>query len=222
MRRGTLAELAAAAAAEPPRGEVVLVIDRGREAPDAEDMEAQLREALKTMTVKDAASAVAEALSLPRRQVYQAALKMAAALEENSEIADTPERRRTGRSDDDAGRNSAGTDQSLRGPRRRSAGRGPFPSGRSAGARTALARPGGEIDLICGDDGGLVFVEVKKGKDHSGALARVTPRQLDRIRASAEAYAACMPRGALTDMRIDIALVDVQGRIAIVENVTMH
>jgi putative endonuclease len=82
--------------------------------------------------------------------------------------------------------------------------------------------PGGEIDLICGDDAGLVFVEVKKGKDHSGALARVTPRQLDRIRVSAEAYAARMPRGSLTDMRIDIALVDAQGRIAIVENVTMH
>jgi len=67
-----------------------------------------------------------------------------------------------------------------------------------------------------------VFVEVKKGKDHSGALARVTPRQLDRVRASAEAYAARMPRGSLTEMRIDIALVDAQGRIAVVENVTMH
>ena len=50
--------------------------------------------------------------------------------------------------------------------------------------------PGGEIDLICGDADGLVFVEVKKARDHAGALARVTPRQLDRIRASAEAYAA--------------------------------
>lgn len=82
--------------------------------------------------------------------------------------------------------------------------------------------PGGEIDLICGDAGALVFVEVKKGRDHAGALARVTPRQLDRIRASAEAYAAAQPRGSLTDMRIDIALVDAAGRIAIVENATMH
>lgn len=97
VRRGTLGELAAAAATEPPRGEVVLVIDRGREAPDAEDMEAQLREALKTMRVRDAASAVAEALSLPRRQVYQAALKMAAALDENSEIADTPDEETDGK-----------------------------------------------------------------------------------------------------------------------------
>jgi putative endonuclease len=82
--------------------------------------------------------------------------------------------------------------------------------------------PGGEIDLICGDADGLVFVEVKKGKDHSGALARVTPRQLDRIRLSAEAYAARMPRGSLTEMRIDIALVDSLGRVAIIENATMH
>jgi putative endonuclease len=82
--------------------------------------------------------------------------------------------------------------------------------------------PGGEIDLICGDEAGLVFVEVKKGRDHAGALARVTQRQLDRIRASAEAYAARMPRGSLTDMRIDLALVDAAGRIAIVENATMH
>jgi putative endonuclease len=81
--------------------------------------------------------------------------------------------------------------------------------------------PGGEIDLICGDEDGLVFVEVKKGKDHSGALARVTRRQLERILISAEAYMARMPRGSLTEMRIDIALVDAQGRIAVVENVTM-
>lgn len=82
--------------------------------------------------------------------------------------------------------------------------------------------PGGEIDLICGDADGLVFVEVKKARDHAGALARVTPRQLDRIRASAEAYAARMPRGSLTEMRIDLALVDAQGRIEIVENATLN
>ena len=82
--------------------------------------------------------------------------------------------------------------------------------------------PGGEIDLICGGADGLVFVEVKKARDHAGALARVTPRQLDRIRVSAEAYAAGMPRGSLTEMRIDLALVDAQGRIEIVENATVH
>jgi 16S rRNA (cytidine1402-2'-O)-methyltransferase len=75
--RGTLGALAASAEAEPPRGEVVLVIDRDRAAPDAGRMEALLAEALARMTVKDAAAHVAEALSLPRRQVYQTALRMA-------------------------------------------------------------------------------------------------------------------------------------------------
>jgi 16S rRNA (cytidine1402-2'-O)-methyltransferase len=55
---------------------VVLVIDRDRAPPGTEGMERLLAEALATMTVKDAAAHVAEALSLPRRQVYQAALAL--------------------------------------------------------------------------------------------------------------------------------------------------
>ena len=82
--------------------------------------------------------------------------------------------------------------------------------------------PGGEIDLILGNGDGVIFVEVKKARDHKTALSRVSPRQLARIQRSAEAYAATMPRGALTEMRIDIALVDDLGRIEIVENATMH
>jgi 16S rRNA (cytidine1402-2'-O)-methyltransferase len=39
-------------------------------------MEEALREALKTMRVKDAARQVAEDLGLPRRDVYQAALTL--------------------------------------------------------------------------------------------------------------------------------------------------
>jgi 16S rRNA (cytidine1402-2'-O)-methyltransferase len=76
VRRGRLGTLAAEAEAAPPRGEVVLVIDRDRAAPGTEGMERLLVEALATMTVKDAAAHVAEALSLPRRQVYQAALAL--------------------------------------------------------------------------------------------------------------------------------------------------
>ena len=76
VRRGRLGALAAEAAAAPPRGEVVLVIDRDRAPPGTEGMERLLAEALATMTVKDAAAHVAEALSLPRRQVYQAALAL--------------------------------------------------------------------------------------------------------------------------------------------------
>jgi 16S rRNA (cytidine1402-2'-O)-methyltransferase len=77
VRRGTLADLAAGADASPLRGEVVIVIDRNRAAPGSAGMEALLAEALATMTVKDAAAHVAELLSLPKRQVYQAALAFA-------------------------------------------------------------------------------------------------------------------------------------------------
>lgn len=76
-RRGLLPDLAASAAANPPRGEVVLVIDRGRAEAAPGDIDTALMDALKRMSVKDAAAQVAEALSLPRREVYQAALALA-------------------------------------------------------------------------------------------------------------------------------------------------
>ena len=74
--RGTLADLAAATAERPPKGEIVLVIDRGREEATEQDMETALRAALEDMSVKDAAAAVAGALGLPKRDVYQAALRL--------------------------------------------------------------------------------------------------------------------------------------------------
>jgi 16S rRNA (cytidine1402-2'-O)-methyltransferase len=61
----------------PPRGEVVLVIDRNRDAAPEQSLEEALQAALETMTVKDAAAAVAEALGLPKRQAYQKALDLA-------------------------------------------------------------------------------------------------------------------------------------------------
>lgn len=76
VRRGTLGELAASVAADPPRGEIVVLVDRGQAKATAEDRDAMLKEALRTMSVKDAAKQVAEALGLPRRDVYQAALAL--------------------------------------------------------------------------------------------------------------------------------------------------
>lgn len=76
VRRGTLPDLAEGLVADPPRGEIVVLVDRDREGASAEDMESALKEALKTMSVKDAARHVAEALDLPRRDVYQAALAL--------------------------------------------------------------------------------------------------------------------------------------------------
>lgn len=78
VRRGTLGELTASVRSAPPKGEIVLVIDRDRSAPDAAEMTAMLDAALERMSVRDAAAHVAAALSLPRREVYQAALERAA------------------------------------------------------------------------------------------------------------------------------------------------
>ena len=57
------------------KGEIVLVVDRApaRIARD-EMLDAALDQALETMTVKDAATQVAQDLGLPRRDVSQAAL----------------------------------------------------------------------------------------------------------------------------------------------------
>lgn len=80
VRRGTLAELAAAAQSDPnlSRGEIVLVIAPPGEAPPASEanLDAALREALRHHRVKDAADAVAGALGLPRRAVYTRALEL--------------------------------------------------------------------------------------------------------------------------------------------------
>jgi 16S rRNA (cytidine1402-2'-O)-methyltransferase len=57
------------------KGEIVLVLGRGEAVEaDAATIEAALDRALTTMKVKDAATAVAEAFGLPKREVYQMAL----------------------------------------------------------------------------------------------------------------------------------------------------
>ena len=78
VRRGTLAELAEGMD-DKPRGEFVVLVGReGAQAVEEIDVETALRDAMETMRVKDAATAVAGALGLPRRQVYQIALGMKA------------------------------------------------------------------------------------------------------------------------------------------------
>lgn len=78
VRRGSLAELAEGAEADGVRGEVVLLIDRaGAAAADAGSVEADLVKALEGFSLKDASEMVAKAHGLPRRQVYQMALKRA-------------------------------------------------------------------------------------------------------------------------------------------------
>jgi 16S rRNA (cytidine1402-2'-O)-methyltransferase len=80
VRRGRLGDLAVHyAAAGEPKGEIVLVVAPPGEAPPpaADDVDAMLRAALAGGSVKDAATAVATATGLPRRDVYQRALVLA-------------------------------------------------------------------------------------------------------------------------------------------------
>lgn len=77
---------------------------------------------------------------------------------------------------------------------------------------------GGEIDLIARDDSGYVFVEVKSGRDLSVAAGRLSLRQVRRLAAAAEEFLGTVAGGLANPLRFDLALVDRQGRIDIVEN----
>lgn len=83
---------------------------------------------------------------------------------------------------------------------------------------------GAEIDLIFREGRMLVFVEVKTGRTFDGAAQGIGWSQLHRIMRAAEAYAgshALDPAGFLPEMRIDVGLVDGQGMVQILENVSM-
>lgn len=83
---------------------------------------------------------------------------------------------------------------------------------------------GGEIDLIlrnC-DGGGVIFVEVKKSKSFARASTRLGRRQMDRICVSASEFLAGEPKGQLTDVRFDLAMVDGAGQVQIIENAFME
>ena len=80
IRRDDLAALARHyAAAGPPKGEVTLVVGPPAAAPAADDatLDAMLRKALQTQSLRDAAAAVAGRLGLPKRRVYARALDLA-------------------------------------------------------------------------------------------------------------------------------------------------
>ncbi|MEM9550762.1 MAG: 16S rRNA (cytidine(1402)-2'-O)-methyltransferase [Pseudomonadota bacterium] len=77
IRRGTLASLAEGLVGNAVKGEIVLLIDRARSGIVSEgDVTSNLRDALNRMSVKDAADLVSKAHGLPRRKVYQMALKL--------------------------------------------------------------------------------------------------------------------------------------------------
>lgn len=75
--RGTVEEVRTAIADRALKGEIVLVVGKGAPVQaSAESMEDALRQALETMSVKDAAAHVAADLGLKKRDVYQAALTL--------------------------------------------------------------------------------------------------------------------------------------------------
>jgi len=73
---GRLDELADVAAVRDLKGEIVLVVDRDRAGAPVADLDAALDSALARMSVRDASETVARTLGLPRRQVYQEALRL--------------------------------------------------------------------------------------------------------------------------------------------------
>jgi 16S rRNA (cytidine1402-2'-O)-methyltransferase len=82
VRRAPLPELAATLASEdPPKGEIVLLVgppQEGASQAGVDDLDARLRRAMETLSVKDAASVVAGETGQPRRKVYARAVELAA------------------------------------------------------------------------------------------------------------------------------------------------
>lgn len=87
---------------------------------------------------------------------------------------------------------------------------------------TLLARrwrgQAGEIDIIFREGPDVVFVEVKASATHAGAAQSLQPRQMRRIAEAACEF--CQRQGweGPVPMRIDVALVDGQGRVELIPN----
>ncbi len=80
----------------------------------------------------------------------------------------------------------------------------------------------GEIDLILADGEEIVFAEVKQARTHDAAIASLRPAQMRRIHAAGSEYLAHCPKGQLTDVRFDLAVVDGAGRCNIMEGMFSH
>ncbi|WP_170751739.1 16S rRNA (cytidine(1402)-2'-O)-methyltransferase [Ruegeria lacuscaerulensis] len=77
VRRGTLKDLAQGLQDQTIKGEIVLLVDRSHsETVNESDVEEALKRALESHSVRDAADLVSEMYKLPRRPIYQKALKL--------------------------------------------------------------------------------------------------------------------------------------------------
>jgi len=77
---------------------------------------------------------------------------------------------------------------------------------------------GGEIDLIVRDADRYVFIEVKSSGALDVAAGRLSLRQMRRLASAAEEFLAGVAGGFGNELRFDVALVDRQGRVDILEN----
>lgn len=76
----------------------------------------------------------------------------------------------------------------------------------------------GEIDLVAREGDRLIFIEVKKARNFARAAERLTRTQMRRIYGAASEFLAGEPKGQLTPVRFDVALVDGSGQMQVIEN----
>ena len=76
----------------------------------------------------------------------------------------------------------------------------------------------GEIDLICHNGAGFIFVEVKKSRSFDDAMRNLSRRQIERLHLTTTEYLATQPKGCLTEARFDLATVNARGEVQILEN----
>jgi putative endonuclease len=85
-------------------------------------------------------------------------------------------------------------------------------------AATRWRSPAGEIDLILRKGDLVIFVEVKQARNFGRASEALSARQAERILTAAALFLDGEPRGQLTETRLDLALVNGEGAVEIVEN----
>lgn len=80
----------------------------------------------------------------------------------------------------------------------------------------------GELDLVFEHQQTLLIVEVKSSETHAKAADLLSAAQIQRLRCTTEEFLATCANGQLTDIRMDVALVNAQGVIEILENGLMN
>jgi putative endonuclease len=76
----------------------------------------------------------------------------------------------------------------------------------------------GEIDLVVRDGDAVVAVEVKRARTLDAAAGRLSRRQMDRLCAALALFCEGQPADTPAGRRLDLALVDGMGRVAVREN----